>query len=166
MAALIDLTQDDLRVLRERSSVANSELVIVETADSCNRLPSGCPQTYPSQHLLMNGNKTHLPPPTRPAPHSLPFLPIYPVTYARNGSSPCLFCSPHSSQHQSRFYQVSLSLYLSLSLSGLLDQPLRWLPAPILPLPIHLPHCSQLLQYKSDLIPSLLKNHQWPPPLL
>lgn len=114
MAAPIDLTQDDLRVLRERSSVANSELVIVETADSCNRLPSGCPQTYPSQHLLMNGNKTHLPPPTRPAPPSLPFLPIYPVTYARNGSSPCLFCSPHSSQHQSRFYQVSLSLSLSL----------------------------------------------------
>ena len=96
---------------------------------------------------------------------SLPLLPIFPVTYERNGSSSCLFCSPHLlSVSQSRFYRVSLSL--SLSPSRLSDQPLRWLPAPTVPRPIHSPHCSQLLQYESDHFPSLLKNHQRHPLLL
>lgn len=85
---LINLIQDDLRVLRERSSVAGSELVNVETPDTCNGLPLGCPQTYASQHLLKNGNETpHLQPPARPAPPPLLLPPVSPLTYGGNGSS-------------------------------------------------------------------------------
>lgn len=42
---LINLIQDDLGVLRERSSVTDLELVNMETPDPCNWLPLGYTQT-------------------------------------------------------------------------------------------------------------------------
>ena len=166
--ALIDLPQDDLRVLRERRPAEGSELVIMETPDfpgflqENNWLPSGCPQTYPCQHLLRNRNEIHLIPPARP----VPLLSIFPVTYDRNGSSSCLFCSLHLLSISRSPVQVLSSLTVPLPVLRLSEQPLRWLPAPTVPRPIHSPHCSQLLQYESDHFPSLLKNHQRHPPLL
>ena len=120
--ALIDLTQDDLRVLRERRPAGGSELVIMETPDfpgflqENNWLPSGCPQTYPCQHLLRNRNEIHLIPPARPVPLLFLCFPSSQSPMTEMGAVPAssvLLIFSASLAHQSRFCQVSLSLCLS-----------------------------------------------------
>lgn len=73
-------------------------------------------------------------------------------------------CLPQFSSTSITHHSILFPVSLSLSLFRLPFQPQRCLP--VLPLPIHAPHCSQLLQYKSDHIPSQLKNHQWLPTAL
>lgn len=66
---MVNLMQDQLKVLKETSSASGSAPVNMETPDPYNQLPSACPQTCSFQHLLKNGNDTpYLLPLARSAP--------------------------------------------------------------------------------------------------